>query len=620
MVEERCAGEEGELLFFDGIARSGEDVATAREHGAGDAAVERREEGDATLFKAKLDVASAQFDAAGGRESEDGGRAELQFVEGSVELARRFRIVGGKNGRKQNQEKNNCAGPEPHTGSVVTYGMFRQAMEPAANWQAVKLSMRTRKFVAQLTILGTILLCCFALADADTIVLKNGHKIVALSVTIEGDKVHYETRNGTLTLPKSIVDHIDKGAPGSFAAEAANFAMGAPALAPLTFSQNDVEQNTIRDGAVDREFIAKLEDGARGGSHDAPLAAALAHHTAAQFEIAHGDTEHAIDDERAALNFAPNETMLLLNLGYLHLRRSEYKQSLEYLDRARRIAPDDPEVSKLTGWAYYGLNKLGLAVDEWKKSLTLRPDQEVQTALAKAERDKDEEEGYKENESRHFNLKYSGAAEPDLAREILHTLEAHYTAIESELSFSTPDSIGVILYTRQAFMDITNAPSWAGALNDGRLRIPVQGLTSVTPELSRVLKHELAHSFIQQKTHGLAPTWLQEGLAQWLEGKRSGDNAAAMLQNYSSGQAATLAQLEGPWTHFTDVAVQSAYAWGLATIEAIVMSSGIGDVVRILEHIAAGERPEAAVHAILNREYKDVMEMTAEYLRKAYVR
>jgi hypothetical protein len=67
-------------------------------------------------------------------------------------------------------------------------------------------------------------------------------------------------------------------------------------------------------------------------------------------------------------------------------------------------------------------------------------------------------------------LRYSGSAEPALARDVLHTLEAHYGAIESELSFSTPDSIGVILYTQQAFADITNAPNWVGALNDGRIR------------------------------------------------------------------------------------------------------------------------------------------------------
>jgi len=58
-------------------------------------------------------------------------------------------------------------------------------------------------------LLCAALFCMSGGAAADTIVLKNGHKIVVLSVTIEGDKVHYETRNGTLTLPKSIVDHID---------------------------------------------------------------------------------------------------------------------------------------------------------------------------------------------------------------------------------------------------------------------------------------------------------------------------------------------------------------------------------------------------------------------------
>jgi hypothetical protein len=113
---------------------------------------------------------------------------------------------------------------------------------------------------------------------------------------------------------------------------------------------------------------------------------------------------------------------------------------------------------------------------------------------------------------------------------------------------------------------------------------------------------------------------VQEGLAQWLEGKRSGENAAMLLQSYAAGQTATLTQLEGSWIHFTDVAVQFAYAWGLATIEAIVASSGMNDVVRILEHIAAGEKPEAAVHAILNRDYNELMEMTAEYLRKTYGR
>src|SRR5690242_12293849 len=98
----------------------------------------------------------------------------------------------------------------------------------------------------------------------------------------------------------------------------------------------------------------------------------------------------------------------------------------------------------------------------------------------------------------------------------------HFSAIESEVNFTPPEPIGVVLYTEEAFMDITRAPAWAGALNDGRIRVPVQGLTAVDAELSRSLKHELTHSFVAQKTRGAcaaiastcqnrAPTWIQEG-------------------------------------------------------------------------------------------------------------
>src|SRR4029077_15292312 len=189
-------------------------------------------------------------------------------------------------------------------------------------------------------------------------------------------------------------------------------------------------------------------------------------------------------------------------------------------------------------------NKPDRAVAEWKRALALGPDAEVQAALAKAQRDNQEEENYRENESSHFTLRYSGGAGPDLAKEILRALEIHFAAIESELNFTPPDSIGVILYTQQAFADITRAPGWVGALNDGRIRVPVQGLTSLTPELSRVLKHELTHSFIQQKTHSRAPVWIQEGIAQWMEGQRSKDNASVLVQVYEQRHGAPLAAFE----------------------------------------------------------------------------
>jgi len=468
-------------------------------------------------------------------------------------------------------------------------------------------------------IIGLALACAIA-AHADRIVLKNGRQIVASNVREEGDKVRYETSAGELSIPKSIVDHIEKGLSPmtqSPAAAAASLDLAPPEVeAPEGAPRLD--QNVVHDGSIDREYISKLEGEAHGGNLFANARAAMAHHVAAQFELSQGDVQHALGDEQTAVTFQPNQPVLLMNVAYLYLKNSEFKQSLDYLAKAKRVAPENADVYKLEGWSYYGLNKLELAIEAWKKALDLRPDADTRAALNKALKDKEEEESYRENESAHFQLKYSGEAEPALAHEVLHTLERHFEEIASELGYTPPEPIGVVLYTQQAFADITQAPGWVGALNDGRIRVPVQGLTSVDAELSRVLKHELTHSFIQQKTRGRAPTWIQEGVAQWMEGRRSEENAAVLLQIYDAGQAAPLGRLEGSWMSLPGEVAHYAYAWALANVEYIVETQGMGDIERILDHIAQGESAEQAVQNVTRDRYTDLMRSTAEYLKKNY--
>jgi hypothetical protein len=487
---------------------------------------------------------------------------------------------------------------------------------------AQSLSLLDARYVV--LCLGFWLFVSTGLAVADTIVLKNGKRISALSVVEQGDKVRYQTSAGELILPKSIVDHIERGGSltTSGADSAANLAIAPPAMesTAATGVAAEIEHSVVHDGSIDWRFLAKLENDARTGDTAAKMMAAVGHHAAAMFELNRGDMERALADERQALSFVPEDPLLLLNVAYLHLRRSEYKQALEYADRARRVAPDNADVAKLAGWSYYGLGKIDQAIAEWKRSLALKSDPEVQAALEKALRDKKVEDNYEENHSEHFTLRYSGEAQPGLERDVLRTLEIHFSAIESELNFTPADSISVVLYTQQAFADITKAPGWVGAVNDGRIRVPVQGLTSVSPELSRILKHELTHSFIQQKTRGHAPTWIQEGLAQWMEGQRSGDNAAVLLQNHGHGAAPLLPGLEGGWMGLQEPTVHDAYAWALANMEYLVTKDGMDDVERILDHIATGESTESALREVLHSDYADLEQSTAVYLQNTYAR
>ena len=429
--------------------------------------------------------------------------------------------------------------------------------------------------------------------------------------------VRYETPAGQMSIPKSIVARIDRDNLGySSAASAAASAppVSAPEIDPLRGTE-DISHLVVHDDSIDFAYIAQLETAARSGGSSSVDKAAAAHYVAAQFLVSKGDTSTAIDHYRQALGFEPDSVPLLLNLAVLYLRQSQFTNALEPLERARHITPDSADVAKLMGWAYYGSNKMDQAVAEWKRSQRLHPDADVEHALQKAERDKAEEESYREGETAHFALKYNGSATPDLAHGILHVLEDDFHELESQLDYTPPEPIGVILYTEQSFADITRAPSWAGAINDGRIRIPVQGLTSVTPELARVLKHELTHSFIGQKSHNRAPTWLQEGTAQYMEGRRSIESAGALLNVASQGGVPTLASLEGSWLNLSGSSASVAYAWSLAAVESIVQTGGIGDVSRLLDAIATAPSTETALRDSLHSDYADLQQQTITLLR-----
>ena len=116
----------------------------------------------------------------------------------------------------------------------------------------------------RVVVLGFVLVFGGAAALADTIVLKNGRRILAFNVVEAGEKIRYETNAGELSLPKSIVDHIEKGGAvpmgGPGGANAANLAITPPAMdAAAGGSGGEIERRAVHDGAIDREYIAKLE-------------------------------------------------------------------------------------------------------------------------------------------------------------------------------------------------------------------------------------------------------------------------------------------------------------------------------------------------------------------------
>src|SRR5260370_29039414 len=193
-----------------------------------------------------------------------------------------------------------------------------------------------RSVVNQLPKMLAMLACVLMLAGAaraDKIVLKNGRKIIASNVVEDGDKIRYATSGGEVALPKSIVDHIEKGGlvpmMGSPAAAAASLDLE-PAESAATAGESEIDKSTVHEGVVDRNYINHLESGAAAGGAQA-IQAARAHHAASRYEMVKGDLERALADARAAVFYAPEDPALLLEVACVYLRQREFRQAREHL-------------------------------------------------------------------------------------------------------------------------------------------------------------------------------------------------------------------------------------------------------------------------------------------------
>lgn len=419
------------------------------------------------------------------------------------------------------------------------------------------------------------------------------------------------------------VESTGRSAGGGNAARTMNMPLAAPP-AKSASGYELIASQVVREGLVDVTRLAEFDAAARSGTVAPVRRAALAHYAAGNFELSRNSNDEAIDQYRAALTFAAKHsdllTATLVRLAYVHLRRSEYSSALEYLDRARGVAPNAVAVARLSGWAYYGLDRLDEAVAQWKIAQQIEPDPDVAKLLEKAETDREAESGFRSGQTSHFTLHYEGSATPQLASEILRTLEEDFRSIQSELRFAPQEPVAVVLYTQQGFRDITRAPSWAGAWNDGRIRVPVQGMAFVSEPMARILKHELTHSFVRQKTQGHCPQWLHEGLAQWMEGRRTGEAARVLVEMYERRATPPLKALEGSWMDYSSGQAGVAYAWSLAATEYVVANSGIWGVERLLESLSSGVAIEPALGAALQTNYPDIERGTVEYLKRTYLR
>jgi len=425
----------------------------------------------------------------------------------------------------------------------------------------MKISIVPR--AARVVALVALLSACISPLLADRLHLENGGHIDVDRWWVDGDTLMYEALGGTVGIPRSVVTRIESDGRHS-----------PPGRAP-TFNQSPPRPG----GSVDSRDTAEIRETLRR---------------------AHGALEQR-DYELASSYYL----FLIQETPELYVARVGYAMSEIALGRdglALSIVldgiahdPERPELHELLGELRYREDRLDDALRAWRHAFELEPNDRLRDRIVKVERELNTSRDYDFASSSHFNLRYDGSIDLDLASDMIDYLEQQYWIITEIYRHAPARPITIQLYPERDFREVTQAPEWVGGLYDGKIRLPLGGLTRLNTDAKRVLVHELTHAVVHSKSRGSAPRWLQEGLAQVAEDKsllRSQFRAIAELLDATPEQR---------WD-----ALPFSYEIALSLTRYLEARRSLDHLIDVVKWLGEGESVDDALRRVYGRDYAGV--------------
>ncbi len=415
--------------------------------------------------------------------------------------------------------------------------------------------------------LTAALLAVSAASAGDRLHLKGGSVLEADRWWIDGDTLYVESAQGTVGLPKDMLDSVEKNAAAPTAAKPSPAPKAAKPAAPAAAPE---ARDKLREGLAAlraRDFdraALKLYEALQAdpGSLDARVGYVTA-------EMALGRDPMALPAVLDGLVQNPDQPDLLELLGDLR-------------DREERV-PD--------------------ALDAWHRAFEARPGDRLREKILKGERELQAGRDYRYSASAHFTLRYEGGLPSDLAAEVVDYLESRYADLTSSFRHAPSQPITVLVYPQREFHDVTQAGSEVVGLYDGKIRVPLAGMTRVDDRAQRVLVHELTHAVVHSKTRGNCPRWLQEGIAQVMEERPLPRSHVAAVRK----ALAAVAPAEWPEKAFS-------YPAALSFVRYLESRRSFDALVDLFDVLGEGKKIDAALHDVYGEGFADLSRHWAESL------
>ena len=307
--------------------------------------------------------------------------------------------------------------------------------------------------------------------------------------------------------------------------------------------------------------------------------------------LAAGAIDRAIELFGEAVARDPDNGVALADLTLAYLKNGDREFAEFYLDLARqsthRVEPS-PAVYEALGDAYEADNRLDDALDAWEEARRLGDrSAALSRRIARVRTDWAYSHGQGFRATDHFEIYFDHRIADSLVDLIAGFLEKTLPEESEFFRAPLPGPTIVILYEGRRFFELREMPDWVGGSYDGKIRVPIDLGRPPDEALLGLLRHELAHAFLARLSRRSAPGWLQEGLAQYVEGRRIEPAAVAATLEKSPGDV--LSDLETALGQRADrAAARRAYMLALSFVEFLSARIGTAGVVCIADDLGNG--------------------------------
>ena len=455
---------------------------------------------------------------------------------------------------------------------------------------------------------------------ADVVYLKNGDVLLVDKAWELQDEIKYQVGESVKSITKAQVIRIkvEKGKQQEGQVRKYGFGIESSSPSNSTAVGPSVELS-IKPGSntSNEEILRKLQENLRSNPDDQSSKLQLIQvlNSIASLQASKGEVEVAKSTLHSALAIDRKSSMTLWNLAVLHYKMGEYRAAEDLLLTLVKSDQRNPQFRYLLGEALYSQDKIPQAISEWETALQIGPNEQISRRLVKAKQEAPAHSELGALQSAHFILRYDRqVSDYRLGEQMLTALETIYRQFSTSLFEQGPGTITVVIYPDKAYFDVTQAPRWSGAINDGKIRIPTKGLDGISDQVRAVLTHELVHSFIDLINRGDCPTWFNEGVAQMQEGKSAAPHKQWLKSAAQQNQLAPLSSLRGTFSQLSTNAAQMAYVEGLSAVEYLTSQKGVGILRNIFSLMAQNYNFENAFKSATGKPLGDFEKSWAESL------